>query len=296
MSDFVTRLAGAAALALPLLAAALPAHAGDLFDSARPTATGGVNTIEGAGGGGLAAWALITGYGSGDAIGGSAYTTYAKTNDYALTSTGVALGLFNRVEVSFAQLGFDTQSIGTKLGIGKDRTFFTNIAGLKVRAFGDALDQEKWWLPQVSAGLQYKDSGQEGILRAIGARDSSGIDYYVAASKAILDWKLLANATLRFTKANQFGLLGFGGPGHDDYQIQPELSLEYLLTSNFVIGGEYRFKPDNLGFAKENDWKDIHVAYFPVKNVSVTVAYVDAGSIANEADQQGLYASLQLSF
>ncbi len=33
-----------------------------------------------------------------------------------------------------------------------------------------------------------------------------------------------------------------------------------------------------------------------VKNVSFTVAYVDAGSIANEDDQQGLYASLQVSF
>ncbi|PWR24999.1 DUF3034 family protein [Zavarzinia aquatilis] len=296
MSKFVTRLAGATALALPLLAGALPAHAGDLFDSARPTATGGVNTIEGAGGGGLAAWALITGYGSGEAIGGSAYTTFAKTDDYTLTSSGVAIGLFNRVELSFAQLGFDTEAVGGKLGIGKNKTFFTNIAGLKVRAFGDALDQEKWWLPQVAVGVQYKDSGQENILKAIGARDSSGVDYYLAASKAFLDWKLLVNGTLRLTKANQFGLLGFGGPGEDSYKLQPEISIEYLLTSNFVIGGEYRFKPDNLGFAKEDDWQDIHVAYFPVKNVSFTVAYVNAGSIANEDDQQGLYASLQVSF
>jgi len=292
MSDLIKHLAGAAALALPLMTATLPASAGDLFDSARPTATGGVNTIEGAGGGGLAAWALITGYGSGEAIGGSAYTTFAKTDDYTLTSSGVAVGLFNRVELSFAQLGFDTEAIGAKLGVGKNKTFFTNIAGIKVRAFGDALDQENWWLPQVAVGAQYKDSGHENILTAIGSKDSSGVDYYVAATKAILDWKLLLNGTLRLTKGNQFGLLGFS----DDYKLQPEIGVEYLLTSNFIIGAEYRFKPDNLAFAKEDDWKNIHIAYFPVKNVSFTVAYVDAGSIANEDDQQGLYASLQVSF
>jgi len=44
----------------------------------RLLATGGVAQIEGAAGGGLTPWALITGYGTDAQIGGSAFYTQAK--------------------------------------------------------------------------------------------------------------------------------------------------------------------------------------------------------------------------
>jgi hypothetical protein len=47
-------------LALACLMAS-PAFGEDLFDSGKLLATGGVSQIEGAGGGGLASWAMITG-------------------------------------------------------------------------------------------------------------------------------------------------------------------------------------------------------------------------------------------
>ena len=52
------------ALTLLLGVAAQPAFADDLFDGGKLLATGGVSQVEGAGGGGLANWALITGYGT----------------------------------------------------------------------------------------------------------------------------------------------------------------------------------------------------------------------------------------
>ena len=65
--------------------------------SGKLRATGGVSTVEGSGGGGLATWALITGYGTENQIGANAHLTGVKTRDYALTTGGVAVGLYDRV-------------------------------------------------------------------------------------------------------------------------------------------------------------------------------------------------------
>lgn len=89
-----------------------PVAAAELFDSAKLLATGGVSQVEGAGGGGLAPWALITGYGTRDAIGANVHYTYANLPDFTLHSGGVAVGFFDRVEVSYARQWFDTGEAG----------------------------------------------------------------------------------------------------------------------------------------------------------------------------------------
>ena len=38
------------------------------------------------------------------------------------------------------------------------------------------------------------------------------------------------------------------------------------------------------------------VAYAPIKNVSVTLAYADLGNIVIKDNQRGVYASLQVGF
>ncbi|MET0858964.1 MAG: DUF3034 family protein, partial [Telluria sp.] len=70
------------------------------------TATGGVSQVEGAGGGGLTPWALIGGYGSRDSWGANAHYTRVTTQDYSLDTYGVAVGLFDRVELSLATQDF----------------------------------------------------------------------------------------------------------------------------------------------------------------------------------------------
>ena len=144
------------ALTLLLGVAAQPAFADDLFDGGKLLATGGVSQVEGAGGGGLANWALITGYGTRDGIGANVHYTAVPLPDYTLQTAGVAVGLFDRLELSYAWQGFDTQDVGAALGLGRGFTFHQNIFGAKLKLIGDAVYDQDSWLPQIAVGLQHK--------------------------------------------------------------------------------------------------------------------------------------------
>jgi hypothetical protein len=281
-------------IALALLGAAAPATAAELRNSGKLLLTGGVSNIEGAGGGGLATWATITGYATQEGIGANVHATYVGVDDYSLRSAGAAVGLYDRVEFSIARQDFDTGDTGAKLGLGKDFTFKQTVVGAKVRLFGDVVYGSPV-LPQVAVGAQYKHNNQGAIIDAVGGRNHEGLDFYAAATKVFLAQSLVVNGTVRLTKANQTGLLGFGGKD-DDYSAQFEGSVGYLFTKKLVLGAEYRSKPDNLAFAKESDWFDVFAAYAFNKNISATVAYADLGSIATFKNQRGVYLSLQAGF
>jgi hypothetical protein len=268
----------------------------DLLDSGKLLATGGVSEIEGAGGGGLVPWALITGYGTQDAIGANVHYTYVDLPNYTLQTAGVAVGLFDRVELSYAREAFDTGSTGGKLGLGNGFTFDLDVVGAKVKLLGDAVYDQNSWLPQIAAGAQYKANDRGAVIRAIGGRDSDGVDFYLAATKLFLAQSLLLNGTIRETRANQFGILGFGGDKNNGYTTQFEGSAALLLSRQFAVGAEYRTKPDNLGFAAEDNAFDVFAAYFLNKNLSATLAFVDLGDIATQRNQNGVYVSLQVGF
>lgn len=272
------------------------AQAGDGSRSGKLLLTGGVSQIEGAAGGGLTPWAVIGGYGTRDQIGGNAFYTRVDVDDYSLDSYGALVGFYDRVEISVARQRFDTEAVGAALGLGRGFAFTQDTVGLKVKLFGDAVLEQDSWLPQVSVGLQHKRNDQAGVLAFIGARDDSGTDLYVSATKLYLAQSLLVNGTVRFTKANQFGILGFGGDRNDDLEPMFEGSVAYLLNRNLALGAEYRQKPDNLGIAEEEDAWDVFLAWAPTKTVSVTVAYVDLGNIVIADNQRGVYASLQVGF
>ena len=265
-------------------------------DTGRLLATSGVSQIEGAGGGGLVPWALITGYGTRDAVGANAHYTLGYLPDFTLHSTGASVGVLDRVELSYAHQWFDTRRVGAKLGLGAGYQFQLDIVGAKVRLFGNAVYDQDSWMPQVAAGVQLKTNNQHATLRAIGAQSASGADFYVAATKLFLAESLLLNVTVRTTKANQFGLLGFGGDRHGGYSAHFEGSAALLLTRNLAVGAEIRSKPDNLGFAKEETAYVAFAAYFINKNVSATLGVVALGSVARQPGQTGLYLSLQGGF
>ena len=274
-------------------------------DTGRLLATGGITSVEGAGGGGLVPWALITGYGTRDSYGANVSATNLDAQDYSLKTYGIAVGIADRIEFSLAQQDFrGTDAALDGIGIKQD------IFGIKLKVAGDALYEQDRFMPQIAIGLQYKrNNGITGPLAAagitnvtqLGAADDSGIDYYVAATKILLDQSLLLNATVRFTKANQFGLLGFGGPGGNNYEPVLEGSVAYLVNRNLVLGAEYRQKRGNLdpvAVDKEEDAYDVFLAYFPTKNISLTAAYVVLGDITrfNPTNQKGLYLSIQAGF
>ena len=265
-------------------------------ESGRLLATAGVAQIEGAAGGGLVPWALIAGYGTRDAIGGDAHYTYIHTSGFDLHSAGASVGWHDRVELSFARQWFDTRAVGGKLGLGKNYTVDQNIVGAKVRLFGNAVYDQDTWLPQLSVGMQYKANNRAMLLAAIGAKASDGVDFYIAATKLFLAESILINGTVRATKANQFGLLGFGGARHSGYSAEFEASAAYLFSRKFAVGGEYRAKPDNLRFAREDNAWDVFAAWFINKNLAATLAYVNLGRVAGQSSQNGAYLSLQAGF
>jgi len=283
-----------------LLSAAASAQNAMTPDMGKLMATAGVVQVEGAGGGGLVPWATITGYGSRDSYGANVHYTYVGTQDYKLASYGVAVGIADRVELSVAKQRFTgSQAPLNNLRIDQD------IYGVKVKLAGDIVYDQDTWMPQLAAGVMVKrNNGVGGLgaaitnVRDLGAKSDSGIDYYLAATKLFLDQSLLVNATVRATKANQMGILGFGGDKGDRYQAMLESSVAYLLNRQWVVGAEYRMKPRNLGADNEKDYYDAFVAWFPSKNLSLTLAYVSLGDITvyNPKRQDGVYLSVQAGF
>lgn len=271
--------------------------------SGRLLLTGGVSTIEGAGGGGLVPWALIGGYGTRDEIGLSAYATGVDTRDFTLASYGGAVNLFNRVELSVARQNFNLREVGNALALGNRYTISQTILGAKVRVLGDAILEQDSLLPQIAVGVQYKINDDEGVVGGALGLERKGVDFYASATKLILSRSLLLNATVRLTKANQYGILGFGGLGGNDqdYEAQFEGSAAYLVSRKLAIGGEYRTKSNRLEgalggstFREEDAW-DVFAAYALNRNISLTVAYAKLGQIALRR-QDGAYASIQIGF
>lgn len=267
-----------------------PAHAGS-----RLLATGGVSQVEGSGGGGLVPWALIAGLGTDRQIGGTASCTRVEPDDFELASCGLALGIRDRVELSIARLSFDLGDVVPEESIRQ------TTVGLKWKLLGDAVyDQDRWW-PQLSLGLQYKKNTDfDFVPRLIGARRGSDVDGYLVATKIYLagpfsrTW--LVNATVRATRANQLGILGFGGDRSDRRSLQGEGSVAVFVSDSLVLGAEYRQKPHNLSEFREEDAWDGFLAWFPTKHLSVTAAHVDLGNIATHANQRGWYLALQVGF
>jgi hypothetical protein len=250
-------------------------------------ATPGVSQIEGSGGGGLVPWAQLAGYATEDELAVSAFCSQANVKDFQLNSCGGQINLYDRLELSFAKQTFNVEPLSLTLS--------QEIIGLKLRLYGD-LVYSQW--PQVSVGIQHKSLATPDVALSLGAGDDTGDDIYLAASKLHLGllagYNVLWNLSARYTEANELGLLGFGGPG-GKRALHSEASVAVLLNKHLAIGTEYRQKPDNLGL-KEDDWQDVFIAWFPNKNLNLTLAYLDLGTIAALPNQTGWYLSLSGSY
>lgn len=291
-----------------LVASAAQAETGKLL------LTGGVSSIDGAAGGGLTPWAVIGSNASAGEVGATTHFSRAITTDYTLNSYGVALGIHDRAELSVARQDLKTGITGVLLGLPGLHLRQTIVGG-KVKIAGDAVLDSDTWMPQMAAGLEFKSLDSGGLdptLSALGAK-RSGVDAYVSATKLFLAQGVLVNGTLRATKANQNGLLGFGatlGGANNSYRLQPEISVALLLRKNLALGAEYRKMPNRLQTAgqaaglgdglRAQDWKDIFVAWAPNKHLSLTLAYVDLGTIVPATTakrrQKGSYLSVQAGF
>ncbi|MET1080837.1 MAG: DUF3034 family protein [Pseudomonas sp.] len=279
-------------IAVLLLCGAPPA----LAEQGRLLATGGASSLEGAAGGGITPWAVLAGYGEQGEWGGQVFATRVETADYRLDVAGLAVAYDNRIELSFARQRFDLGTLARQLALPDD-SLSQDILGLKLRLFGDLVYDR---LPQVSLGLQHKRQKDFRVPGLVGAQRDEDSEAYLSASRLVLGgafgYNLLLNGGLRYSRANELGLLGFGGDRRDRHSLLKEGSLAVLFDPRWAVGVEYREKPDNLSFAGESDWADLFVGYFPNKQLSLVLAYAKLGEIAGLDHQDGVYLSLQGSF
>lgn len=250
--------------------------------------TAGVSAIEGANGGGLIPWAIIGSYATQDEIGVNVFNTEARVDDYNLSVHGASVGFYNRVELSFAHQDFFSDAL--------NRPIRQNISSLKIRLLGDLIYDD---LPVVSLGIQYKNLTDDEVIGLVGADDDSGIDTYMSVAKAWINGPFsrttFVNANLRYSEANEIGLLGFGGD-KSGAKLSYELAGGAFLTNSLAVGIDYRQKRGHLSAVDEDDWLDVFVAWFPNKNFSVTAAYLDLGEIVGQDNQTGFYVSIQGAF
>lgn len=270
-------------------------QAEELRNGGKLLLTNGITSLEGSSGGGLASWSVVAGNETANGVGASGHVTIVELPDYRLQNHGIAIGLFDQVELSYARQNLDTKSVGAALGLGQGYMISQDIFGAKLRLVGDLVYGDPL-LPQIAVGVHHKRNLDGNVTGAVGALGAKGTDYYLSATKLFLSESILANATVRYTNANQAGLLGFGGDLDSDKSIQFEGSLAYQLSQRLVIGGEYRTKPDNLSSAQEDDWFDLFAVYALNRNLTVTAAYTDLGSVATAAQQRGAFVSLQAAF
>ena len=256
-----------------------------IASSGKLLATPGVSQIEGSAGGGIVPWAQLAGYASDDEFSINGFCSRADITDYTLDVCGAQLNVFNRVEFSYALQQFDVPAFSTKIE--------QSITGVKVRLYGDIVYSP---LPQLSVGITHKSLNDGAVAKLIGAKETSGTDVYLAASKlhlgAVAGYNWFWNVTTRYSKANELGLLGYGSAStNSGSRILFEGSTAIFFSREVAVGIEYRQKSDNLNLG-EQDWKDVFVAWMPNKSVSVTAAYLNLGRIAGANDQTGWYVSV----
>jgi hypothetical protein len=261
----------------------LASAASSLAATGKLLATPGISQVEGSAGGGLVPWAQLAGYASADEVAINGFCSRADVTDYRLDVCGVQFNLFDRVELSYAQQQFDVPALDTQIE--------QSISAAKISLYGDIVYSE--W-PQVSLGVQHKELQNGAVASLLGAEDTKGTDVYIAASKlhlgALAGYNWFWNTTVRYSEANQLGLLGYGGKNSAE-KLLFEASSAVFLTHQVAVGIEYREKSNNLGLS-EQDWKDIFIAWFPNKHISVTAAWLDLGRIAGADDQTGWYLSV----
>ena len=267
--------------------------------------TGGVSSVDGAAGGGLTPWALIGSYASTGQWGVTAFGSQFRSQSHRLAVHGLTLAWNDRLELSLARQRLDTGTTGTALGL-PGLVLQQDIVGLKWHLAGDAVLDSDSLMPALAVGVLAKRADPGGLaptLASLGAT-RSGVELYFNATKLLLAQGLLVNATLRASKANQNGLLGFGGAAHSGHRVLPELSLAWLLHRSLAVGAEFRVKPGNLNPSalgaglKEDHWRDLFLAWAPSKQLSLTAAWVDLGAIVpavNPKRQTGAYLSVQLA-
>ena len=224
--------------------------------------------------------------------------SWAQLQDKRFLAFTFSETLWDRIELSYAYNNLDIADLKSKIrwvtGMRADSSHAElHNFNLRVNLLKEG-DYKQAWLPAVTAGIHYKYNPTEhdlnkslnGVLKGIGVKDDSGIDYTLVATKMIkevLPRPLILSAGVRVTKASHIGLLGFS----DTYQALGEFNFAQFLTDKLLLVGEYRMKPDKLKripglVEKEDDWWDLAFCYILNNHSTISVGYLNPGHVLND--------------
>lgn len=271
----------------------------DWYNDGKVLLTGGVFTVDGAGGGGAVPWATISGYETRDGINGSAAFTYVNLPALQVSFYGANVGFYDRLELSYvtARLSLNlsnvdlvgllaqTANLGDSLGINAwNNTLQMDTYGAKLRLFGDAVYTSDSWIPQVSLGGLYKNNMSKKLVRTLGANKNKDYEVYLAATKVFFPISTLVNVTARYTSANQDGLVGFGectgSTCTNDRKVRAEVSIAHLVAKNTAIGGEWQQHGDNL------DGKSLNLNGLDISGLSNLLGNLGLGGLESSLTQK----------
>lgn len=270
----------------------------------------------------------VEGYG-GVAITGSAYLTNPPENGSVVGLPSVGVGgvytpngrafafatitetFFDRIELGY---GFNVLNLhdlpsdvaaATGIDIGDDRVYLHNL-NLRLNLLKEGAFQTSW-VPAVTVGVHYKkvekladiDEALGGALTNAGIEDTEGFDFTLYASKLIkaLPRPVLFNLGVRNSEAAHIGLLGFTG----DREFLLEGNVVVFVTDRFLLGAEYRQKPDNYtpinGLVEpEDDWWSIVAAYVIDDHFTVSGGVFNFGEVLNHYDNGAIGVKIKYEF
>ena len=197
------------------------------------------------------------------------------------TAIGVADTLFKRLEVSYGYESINQANTDAK---------HKNNVGAKLLLLPEnAFNTE--FLPAISLGTIFKHTSNVGS-----GVNASGQDYYLAATKLVtqLVRPVLLSAGVLSTEGKATGVFGYD----KDRKATGFGNIDVILPWNLITGFEYKQG------ARYSDWKDAnywdaHLAWTPNKNLTLILAYVDAGdhkSAAKVGLGNGVVLSAQYAF
>ncbi|SFM44750.1 DUF3034 family protein [Thermodesulforhabdus norvegica] len=239
--------------------------------------------------------------------GGFVYTPKGRTFGFSTFT----VNLFNRLELGYAfnvlnlhDLPLDVAE-ATGIEIANDRVFLHNL-----NARFNLIPENGFnlsWMPALTAGIHYKkveklsdiDETLGGALTDAGIEDTDGIDFTLYASKMLtfLPRPVLLNLGLRNSEAAHIGLLGFTG----DREFLLEGSVIVFVTDRFLVGAEYRQKPNNYrpipGLVEpEDDWWSVVAAFIVNDRLTISGGIFNFGEVLNHYDNGAVGLKLKFEF
>jgi hypothetical protein len=236
----------------------------------------------------------------------------AAGHDKILGATSLTVPITDRLEVGVSHetlhLGSLRHEVRETVGLdmGTDHVGVETVGAKYILVPAGGFSME--WMPAVAVGAYYKrncelraiDKRLLGGLKWMGMDDDDGVDFTVTGTRAFpgpLGGPMVVSAGVRFTEANQAGFFGFS----DGYRALFEGNVAWAVSERWVLGAEYRQKPDRLRRAgslylpEDNAWA-VFAAYRVNEHLSIGLGCANVGRVANSREHALLGLSIVYGF